>query len=306
MGQKQEIQYSYLLAIAIFLLGTNTSQAQSDSARCKEFQKLLDRNGLEISAKLDHDFIFTEEMLEPVIVLKNTTNSILEIPYIHPATRLLMAKHVDSFAGVKPDLENCSIQTEKLLPGSQKTFPINYDVGPLFPGFEKDKEQFIGQADAEPGKRLRSLRIGTSSIPLSYISVAPKLESTACVDVLAHSKSMNLKISSENTEKCLVASIFSFEGKYYLMASVGSIEVSHYAEIIESSMRLKGTPLAKTLASISAIRVAEFDQPIQFDPKSTKEVIQASNFQLFLADGTKLSLKQIEAKWEERRQLGRL
>jgi hypothetical protein len=70
---------------------------------------------------------------------------------------------------------------------------------------------------------------------------------------------------------------------------------------------MKGSNQADELISSSPIRVAEFDQPIQFDAKGAKELIPLSSFKLLMADGTQLSLKQIEAQWEERRRrLGRL
>lgn len=308
MTRKQKIKLTFPTTAFILLLNTQVATPQQDPARCELFHKLLNQKGLQVSAILDHDFVFTEEMLEPTIVIRNTTTATLEIPSIESSMRPLMANIVDSFGGSQPKLEKCSVQTEKLLPGEQRSFPINYDVGPLFPGSDKEKDQYMSQAGDKVGERNKTVRIGYSSINLSYRTVMPKLEYMACVFIKPNKGEMKLKLDEDNNEKCLVTSIFSHSGKFYLMSSSGAyFTVASYLNDLRLASLSSMESRSLYLSRLTPIRVAEFDHPIQFDPKSAQEAIPVSSFKLYLADGTQVSLKQIEAQWEERRrQRGRL
>jgi hypothetical protein len=166
------------LAALFFFMGTAT--AQVPLSRCRKFQELMRQKGLEVSVQLHQEFLFTGEILEPVIVVKNATQSLMEIPSIPNSTRVSMDAFEYRPSGGTPLVEACSIQTETLLPGGIKRFPLNYDLGVLFSRPDSEKDQYGSLSSKQKGRHGQNVRMGNFLMGFEYNSVFPKLEDTTC------------------------------------------------------------------------------------------------------------------------------
>lgn len=282
--------------------------AQYGPANCKQFQKLLGHNDLHLSTRVDEEYLFTAEMIQPVIIVKNTSSTILEVPTIDKTSGAVVGASVSGLKarGHLPIVEVCSIPTEKLLPGQERHFAIEHDSGNLFDRGGGMRRTYLPVADNKPGRAGYIIDLANISISGGYKIVQPAIRDFGCV-----SKKGSIPQASRNPKEtpadpCIIVAILEHDGDYFFMAGASSVDVSTFGTILVYAERSSPDDRSVFLAEQAPVRILKLDGAAQFSRSWSKAPIPEAEFKVVPETGTAISLDQLEGKWEaRRRELGR-
>jgi hypothetical protein len=220
--------------IVLSVSTVETMGAQEPISSCKKFIQLLRAPGIKITAAAQRQVLLPNEILAPIVTVKNNSNGILEIPYIdHSVGLLVIQGHVDfsSEFSNSEGKEPCSFPTVDLQPGEERSFPLNY---PAQAWLEDDSESAyqlkIIPVGSKMGRNQFNVYIGKIKLLASYEIQPIQDVRSFCIDkslrVSKFQRAMAEDPSRKDEGTCLLISVLRQGQYWYVMGGYDVTDIS--------------------------------------------------------------------------------
>lgn len=237
---------------------------------CREVRQLLSQPGLNMSAELESDKVVPSEVLEPNLVMRNTTKSVMTIPVLSPKDginvtvlqRKVNPKAKDGFTFREIEhrvievtdrtYSGCAFSVRQLFPGEEERIHLPaLNQEPWEPGPATLNPFQVAQRAVGLGQYVIS--IAESDIRGRYEVVEPKTIHVACVIGAKTNR------PGGGLPSCTVIRVVRWDGRYLILTQVaaGDREVAELEKIRRFS-REEEKEFA--YSSSSSVRLATYGQ----------------------------------------------
>jgi hypothetical protein len=294
--------------------------AQGVPSFCKEFRDLLRQRELKITTQPQRAALFPGEILEPIVVVQNTSSRPLTIPVIDVNSGIIVLSlkrkvepmfnqhqysgHLDRDVNFTPLVgkDLCSFPTTVLQPNEIKSFPFQFP-NRMWSGSMVKSRMTAREASIDEGRNAFDLYLGNIQLRGFYEIEAFEKLASVCI---REEKSDAIARSPDDWEQnpyCSLITLVKQRSKWYLITARGPASLSSHL----NDLRLRTNAASPNQPPIvlypGVVQViAEFDSKPEVLSRQFPQDISAIEFLLTTQDGIR-SFEDLQSAYRKRLQI---